>query len=144
MKSTWVATVLAAAALGFPVSAYADDLGSKWAGTYSTKETNFVTVKRLTFTKEKDGSLKVRGALVGFPDEVSIGEATAEAYANRNDKPNPDTIVVSFSSEKHKALMVITPFGQWDGKHYSGISFRCYTKDADGSKVHIDGNLTRE
>jgi len=115
----------------------------KWTGSYSSKETNFVTVKRLTFTKEKDGTLKIQGVLVGFPDEVSIGEATAEAYADRNNKPNPDTLVASFSSEKYKPLMVITP-GLWDGQHFKGVSFTCYMKDVDGSKVHINGNLTRE
>jgi hypothetical protein len=115
----------------------------KWTGTYSCKETNFVTVKRLTFTKEKDGTLKIQGVLVGFPDEVSIGEATAEAYADRNSKPNPDTLVASFSSEKYKPLMVITP-GVWDGQHFRGVNFTCYMKDVDGSKVHINGYLSRE
>jgi len=176
MKSTWIVSALAAVALNFPVSAYADDttpapeapvavphhvvrhhpassaiavsanpgdIGDKWAGTYSSNEINFVTVKRLTFTQEKDGSIKIHGALVGFPDEVSIGEATAEAYADRNNKPNPDTMVASFSSEKYKPLMVITP-GQWDGTHLRSVLFTCYMKDVDGSKVHISGQLMRD
>jgi len=168
MKSTWIVSVLAAVALNFPVSAFADDttsapeaeahhpgssaiaasanpgdIGDKWAGTYSSKETNFVTVKRLTFTKENDGSMKIQGVLVGFPDEVSIGEATAEAYADRNNKANPDTIVASFSSERYKPLMVITAQG-WDGNQITAINFTCYMKDIDGSRVHVNGYLTRD
>ncbi len=43
-------------------------------------------MKRLSFTLEKDGSIKVHGFLVGFPDEVSIGEATPVPYAERDNK----------------------------------------------------------
>lgn len=143
MKSAWFIGIVAAIAFCLPTSAFADDLGSKWAGTYSSKETNFVTVKRLTFAKEKDGSIKIRGALVGFPDEVSIGEATADPYADRNSKADPDTIVASFSSEKFKPMMIIKR-ATWDEKHIQGLVFTCYMKDIDGAKVHINGSLNRE
>jgi hypothetical protein len=87
MKSILTAVALAAvAALSLPASVLADDLAAKWAGSYSSKETNFVTLKRITIAKAKDGSIKLHGALVGFPDEVSIGEATTEPYADRNNK----------------------------------------------------------
>lgn len=142
MKSTWLASALAAIVLGFPVSAYANDF-DKLPGTYSSKETTFVTLKRLTFTKAKDGSTKIQGALVGFPDEVSIGEATAEPCANNRSKSNPDMLLASFSSEKYKPFVVIRP-ANFDGKHFQCVDFTCYMKDVDGSKVHIDGRLQRE
>ena len=141
MKSAWIASALATIALGFPVSAYAIDF-EQLLGTFTSKETTFVTLKRLTFTKEKDGSIKIRGALVGFPDEVSIGEATAEPCAENRNKNNPDVVLASFSSEKYKPFIVITPWS--DGKHCNQIVFTCYMKDVDGSKVHFQGSLQRE
>jgi hypothetical protein len=143
MKSTLIAAALAVVTLNFPAMAHADDLATKWAGTYSSKETNFVTLKRLTLAKEKDGSIKIHGALVGFPDEVPIGEATAEPYADRSNKANPDTLLASFSSEKYKPFMMLTS-GQWDGTHIRIIAFHCYMKDVDGTKVHFTGQLIRE
>ena len=141
MKQTWIDSLVVALAFSFPMSAYAEDLANKWAGTYSCKETNFVTVKRLTFTKEKDGSIKIRGALVGFPDEVSIGEATAEPYAGRG-STDPDTLLASFSSDKYKPFMVIKP-ATFD-THIQSLVFTCYMKDVNGAKVHINGSLKRE
>lgn len=130
--------------LVFPVSTSAADLASRWAGSYSCKETNFVTLKRLTFTKEKDGSIKVRGALVGFPDEVSIGEAIAEPYSNRNDKKeNADILVATFSSDKFKPLIIIQQ-ADFDSEHIRAFTFTCYMKDVDGSRVHINGVLRRD
>jgi hypothetical protein len=140
MKS-WL-TALIAALVALPLPANADDL-SKWIGTYSCPERNFVTVKRLSFTKEKDGHTKIHGVLVGFPDEVSIGDATADSYADRNNRNYTDALLASFSSEKFKPFMVITP-GQLDGTHYSYIRFTCYMKDVDGANIHITGTLNRE
>ncbi len=142
MKSTWIASALAAIVLGFPVSAFANEF-DKLPGTYSSKETTFVTLKRLNFTKAKDGSTKVQGVLVGFPDEVSIGEATAEPCAHSRSKSNPDILLATFSNEKYKPFMVITPVG-FDGKHFKYVNFTCYMKDVDGSKVHIEGQLERD
>lgn len=142
MKSTWLAGALAAIVFGFPISAYANDF-DKLPGTYSSKETTFVTLKRLSFTKAKDGSTKIQGALVGFPDEVSIGEATAEPCAQNRYKNNPDLLLASFSNEKYKPFMVITP-GAFDGKHFKYMNFTCYMKDVDGSKVHFEGQLERD
>ena len=143
MKSPLMLAVLASVVFGCQTPTYADDVASSWEGTYSSKETNFVTLKRLTFTKEKDGSLKVRGALVGFPDEVSIGEATAAFYAPRSNKANPDTIVATFSSNKYKPLIVMNPSGS-NGKYHAYVSFNCYMTDVDGAKVHFSGSLNRE
>lgn len=122
---------------------HAAEYADKWAGTYTSKETTFVTVKRLTFSKEKDGSVKVRGALVGFPDEVSIGEATLEAYADRKNKTTPDVFVASFSSNRFKPLLIMTGYGS-SISHIDTISFQGFITDADGSKIHVNGQLQRE
>src|SRR5271166_4135064 len=127
----WIVAAFAALAIGALCPAYAADLADKWTGTYSCKETHFVTVKRLTFAKEKSGTLKIQGALVGFPDEVSVGEAAAEPYADRNAKSDPDILLANFSSEKYRPLIVIQPNG-YDGGHPSGLVFTCYMRDVDG------------
>ncbi len=142
MKSTWIAGALAALTLGFPSTVFANDF-DQLPGSYSSKETTFVTLKRLTFSKAKDGSIKIQGSLVGFPEEVSIGEATAEPCAHNRSKSNPDILLASFSSEKYKPFMVITP-SSFDGKHFRYINFTCYMKDVDGTKVHIEGSLERD
>jgi hypothetical protein len=137
-------TALASMSLcGSVVAAQARSLAGGLVGTYTTDQKDFVTVKRLTFSEEKDGSIKIRGALVGFPDEVSIGEAVGEPYAARNDTSNPDTLLASFSSEKYKPLLIISPQG-WDGKQMHSVNFTCYMRDIDGSKVHIQGHLNRQ
>lgn len=143
MKGAFISAALAAIIFGIPASAFAADYPDKWAGKFTSKETNFVTVKRLSFTKEKDGSVKVRGALVGFPDEVSIGEATLEAYADRNNKTTPDVFVASFSSNRFKPFLIMTGYGS-SQNHIDTISFQCFTTDADGSKIHVNGQLQRE
>ena len=113
-----------------------------WLGTYESKAIDFVTVKRLTFTREKDGNVKITGTLVGFPNEVSIGEAIAEPYVARASKNYTDQILAKFSSEKFKPLLVIHPSG--GGEHIPQITFTCYMKDLDGSMVHIEGGLNRK
>jgi len=84
-----------------------------------------------------------QGALVGFPDEVSLGEASAEPCARNRNKSNPDILLALFSSEKYKPFIVITP-SMPDGKHFRYLAFTCYIRDVDGSKVHIEGQLERE
>ncbi len=143
MKLLWIFGALTAIVFGLPVAVQADDLATRLAGTYSCKETNYLTVKRLTFTAEKNGTIKIRGALVGFPEEVSLGEATAEAYSHRNDKENFDRIIATFSSDKYKPLMLIQPASPND-KHNNSMAYTCYMRDVDGSRVHFNGYLQRE
>lgn len=141
-----IRAALATMAIGAACPAYALDLADKWTGTYSCEESHFVTVKRLTFTKEKNRSIKIQGALVGFPDEVSIGEATAEPYADRSAKndPNvPNILLANFSSEKYKPLIIIQPIGN-DGGHPAELRFTCYMRDVDGTRIYFVGNLTRQ
>ena len=143
MKPTRVFLALATVLFTFAPFANADETKDRWIGTFSSKQTDFVTVKRLSFTKEKDGSMQVHGALVGFPDEVSIGEATADFYANRNDKPHPDVIVASFSSNRFKPLMILRGYNL-NLEKFNSVEFTCYLTDADGAKVHVNGMLERE
>jgi len=115
-----------------------------WTGIYETKETNFVTVKRLEITKEKNGSLKVRGTLVGFPEEVSIGEATADPYVNRSTKESTsDTLLVRFPSEKYKPLIVVKPqsYNHGNPADITSVNYTCYFTDVDGRQVHVAGVL---
>lgn len=143
MKGAFISAAIAAITFGIPSSALAADYPEKWNGKFTSKETNFVTVKRLIFTKEKDGSVKVRGALVGFPEDVSIGEATLEAYADRNNKTMPDVFVASFASNRFKPMLIMTGYGS-SQNHIDSISFQCFITDADGSKIHVNGQLQRE
>ncbi len=141
MKSRGIAGLLAAMAFAFPVTSYAADYD--WTGTYTSKATNFITVKRVTITRQKDGSLKIHGVLVGFPDEVSLGDTTAELYAERDNKPKPDVMLASFKSERYKPTMVIRP-NTLDKNHLTGIQVTCYLNDADGTPIHVTGLLSRQ
>jgi len=143
MRLHFVVCTLLLSVLGLPTSAFASDLATRLVGTYSCQETTFVTVKSLSFTKEKDGSIKIKGYLVGFPDEVSIGESIAEQYAGRNDKSHPNTLVASFSSDKFKPLMIIQP-SPYSEDHVQDMVFTCYMRDADGARIHFNGTLRRD
>lgn len=144
LKPTWIAGVVGILSICAPPALAYD---YEWTGIFESKETNFVTVKRLEITKEKDGSLKVQGALVGFPNEVSIGEATAEPYTDRNQKGiHPNTLVARFSSDKYKPLMILQPNSAsvGTGKNIVGsVNYTCYFVDVDGRPVHITGQLAR-
>jgi hypothetical protein len=129
--------------LTLTVPARADDLCANLLGSYSTTEQNFVTLKRLSFVKQKDGSIRVQGTLVGFPDEVPIGEATPEPYADRQDKEHSKVILASFANERYKPLVIITP-GMGPVAHPPMISFTCYMKDTDGARIRISGFLRRD
>jgi hypothetical protein len=136
------------ASLSFAVPAVrADEYTDRFEGSYSGDQLNFVTVKRLSFTEEKDGSMKVHGFLVGFPDEVSIGQATPVPYVERDNKKFPTSMLLTFSAEKYKPLMIIRPQG-WERNgqvpHATMISFDCYMRDVDGTNIHLSGSLHRD
>lgn len=144
LKSTWMAGVVATLTTA-STPAFAYDY--EWTGVFESPETNFVTVKRVEITKEKNGSLKVQGALVGFPNEVSIGEAIAEPYTDRNQKGiNPNTLLARLSSDKYKPLIIMQPNTASipAGKNIvNSLSYTCYFVDVDGRPVHINGQLKR-
>ncbi len=142
MKTTLIASALVTLSL-FPSTAFATDF-DPWLGTYTSKDTTFVTLKRLTLSKAKDGSIKIQGALVGFPEEVSIGEATAEPCAHNRDKSHQDVLLASFSAKKFKPLVVIRTNGNTKDGKLTSIHYSCYMTDVDGAKVYFDGGLKRE
>ncbi len=147
MKSVGAILTVCGALAFTSLSANAEsDFASKISGVYTTNQKDFVTVKRLTFSKEKDGSIKIEGALVGFPDEVSLGEATPELYFQRNSNADCDELLAKFSSNKFKPFMVIHPSeerGTPAGSQYQVVSYTCYMTDVDRKKIHIAGTLLR-
>ncbi len=142
MKSTLIAGALVALSF-FSNSAKATDF-DPWLGTYISKDTTFVTLKRLTLTKAKDGSIKVQGALVGFPEEVSIGEPPQNPVLTTAIKVTKTFCWASFSSKKFKPLVVIRTNGNIKDGKLTSIHYSCYMTDVDGAKVYFDGGLTRE
>ncbi len=122
--------------------AYATGIDSKWLGTYESGEKSFVRLKRVILSQEKTGTVKARATLVGFPDEVSLGETTPEAYFDRNNKERPTSIIARFPSEKYKALVVIHLFSTGKDKVLK-INCTCYMQDVDGSNIEFQGLLDR-
>lgn len=142
MRKAWIFVLMAAFILCAP--SFAQPKSLDWTGTYLSKETTLVALKRLTFFREKDGTLKAQGALVGFPDEVSIGEATAEIHQHYPSKGYPDRLILCFNSaEKYKPVVVIEQFG-WDNEHPTNLQTTIYLKNVNGSKVFMMGNLERQ
>lgn len=96
MKKKLILGLLIAVFLALPSFAQPKQL--EWKGDYMSKETTLVALKRLSFFREKDGTLKAQGALVGFPDEVSIGEAIVEGYQTYPNNSNSEKLILSFNS----------------------------------------------
>lgn len=137
MKFATVSSFLITGLLAFPSIVHAEPF-EDLNGSYTSSETTFVTLKRLTFNRTKDGRLHIEGALVGFPSEVSIGEATGEPCAPSQNKEHPDTLLATFSSEKYKPFIVLTDIND------KYVIFTCYMKDVDGRSVHFYGRLTKQ
>jgi hypothetical protein len=127
--------------LFLPIAAHSSDLEDKLVGTYSSTERGFVTLKRLTFERDKEGKLKLHGSLVGFPDEVSLGDAVPKLYYNKNSGA-PTAVLATFSSEKYKPTVIINP--NYSTTKGGVMSFSCYMHDVDGKDIWFTGNLIRE
>jgi hypothetical protein len=108
LKSFAAALVLLVA-LCLPASAQTYDL-NKFKGTYvSDASQDFVFVKRLTIEKQDylpNGKVKFRATLSGFPDDIYLGEATGESYADRT-TPVARSYLTTFSTGKLSVFMVI-------------------------------------
>ncbi len=136
MKSKWLISLFLLVSMNFPADAA--DQFEQLKGDYTSTENTFVTLKRLSFSRTKEGRIKVQGALVGFPDEVSIGEAIAEPCAPNRNKSATDTLLATFSSDKYKPFIVLT------GISDKVVNFTCYMKDVDGTNVHFYGMLMKQ
>jgi hypothetical protein len=138
-------SILSLSALSILVSPVQADTSTTpdWLGKYSSSRTDFVNVKRIEIFREQNGNLMIKGFLVGFPDEVSIGEAVPESYTDRNNKKFVDTVLARFSSEKYKPFIVLNR-GASDSNHVTSINYACYMRDLDGATIHFNGNLQRE
>lgn len=139
MKFGRIAALILVSLLVAPLSAECGELNNL-VGTYESSDKELLSVKRLTFTREKNGSTKLTGALVGFPEEVSLGEGTPEVYVGKNG--SPDEMISSFNTKQTQGLLLIR-FAS--GFHKAGtISCTCYTKDGDGRRTHRTTILNQE
>ncbi len=128
--------VLAMTGLSLPVLAYEiKDL----PGTYMSDKQGFVHVKKLIIVKEDNGKIKVRVTLAGFPDDIYLGEATAEAYPDRDGRIGDDRFLASLSNGKLTDLIEIGHGTRW-ADFKEDVSVRSFMKYADGrpSIVFID------
>lgn len=137
MKPGWLISALAVFTICAAPPAQANDINDL-AGSYTTNETTLVTIKRLTFSKDKDGRIVIAGSLVGFPEEVSIGETVAELSAPYPNKKYPDTVLAKFSSQKFKPWIIIT------NPSSKNLTYTCFMKDADGTNIHFGGALSKD
>lgn len=137
MKQGWLISALAVSAICASPPTRADDINDL-VGSYTSTETTLVTIKRLTFSKDKDGRMVISGSLVGFPDEVSIGETIGERSAPYPNKKYPDTVLAKFSSQKFKPWIIITY------PNSKNLTYTCFMKDADGTSIHFGGALSKD
>lgn len=113
-------------------------------GTYKGEENSFVSIKKMTFSKSADGQLKVQGWLVGFPEDVPLGEAVAEPYEGARSRGRstdfPPHLLATFNSSKVKAVVMIKPGGGWGAsdRNVGWLFCDAFVKNPDGSKTFID------
>lgn len=92
--------------MSLPVSAQNYDL-NQILGTYESKASqDYVFVKRLALEKQENGKVKIRAMLSGFPDDISLGEATVEAYSSRTTDVSRN-FLANFSTSKISVFMTV-------------------------------------
>ncbi len=139
--NTNIVAAIVMAGLSLPAIAYdVQDL----AGTYVSDAKGFVHIKKLTISKDDNGKIKVRVTLAGFPDDIYLGEATAEVYPDRDGQPGDDKFLASLSNGKLTDLIEIGHGTRWvDFK--DDVSVKSFMKYADGRpSVVFNDILKRE
>jgi len=127
-------------ATALPVAAQQSD-EDKHLGTYvSNVAQDFVFVKSITMLRDDKGKIKFRAALSGFPDDYSLGEATAESYSPRSAPPAYKSYLAAFTTPKMSVFMIIGT-----GNSANDIRTQSFMKFSDGSKknVFFDGSLQK-
>lgn len=82
--------------------------------------------------------------VVGFPEDVPLGETIAEPYEGARSRGRstdfPSHLLATFNSAKVKAVIMIKPGGGWDGtnRKVSWLFCDAFVKNSDGSKTFID------
>jgi hypothetical protein len=138
---SFVSALILFVSLCLPASAQTYDLNN-FLGTYvSNSSPDYVGVKRLTITKEATGKLKVRATISAFPDDVYLGEATAEPYTCRPTEAYR-SLLSTFSAGKLSVLMVVVniPGAPED------VITTTYVKYTDSSKpnAYFESRLQKE
>ncbi len=95
-------------------------------------------MKRLTFTHQNNGTLKLSGTLVGFPDELSLGECTVEVFSGRNSER--EQIIATFNTDQLQGLLIIR--GINGSTKWTRISCTSYTRNGGEDRVHLMTVLT--
>lgn len=143
MKSLFHSAVCVAVAISFQFPAKSSEIAPVWEGTYEGDENSFVSLKKVIFSKDKNGNPIVRAWLVGFPEAVPLGEAPLESYLNARSLGQKNTDVMAnhyfanFSNEKVKAILTITP-GYWNSGKLEYFACNAFVKNLDGTKVFIE------
>jgi len=138
---TLVSVLILCVALSLPASAQVYDV-NKFVGTWTSNESkDFVFVKRLGITKEKDGKIKFAATLSGFPDDLYLGEAVGEKYAARNADVYR-SYVANFTAGKISMILVINT----GANSLTNLTVTSYLKYTDGSRpnVFFDGGLQKQ
>jgi len=138
---SFVSALIVFAVWCLPASAQQYDL-NKFLGTYaSNSNQDYVFVKGLTIAKDDKGKVKFRATLSGFPDDLSLGEATGEQYTARNIDVYK-SYLATFTTSKLSVFMVIST----NASHPEAVSITSYMKYPDGGKgsVYFDGSLQKE
>ncbi len=137
----FVSALILFVALSLPVSAQTYD-PTQFLGNYvSTASQDYVFVKRLAIEKQENGKIKFRATLSGFPDDLSLGEATGDPYSARTTDVYRNYLA-NFSTGKVSVFMTIAT--SVNSPQY--VSVTSYLKYTDNSRpnVFFDGSLEKE
>jgi len=144
--------ILALCALSFvPPPVGANDSMS-WEGTFYGHENQYVSIKKLVLSNGSGGQIKAQAWLVGFPEDVALGETTAEQYQEAHERGRNNNsvkaLLLSFNENKVKAVISVQISRMGDpSKGPESILCNAFIRNPDGSKVYSANsnlNLAKE
>lgn len=112
MRLQKIALTITLIAGGCPVFAQGYDV-KDLPGTYTSDKQGFVHIRKLVVSKTNKGTTKVNVTLAGFPDDIPLGEATLEAYPNRDKSVGEDKLIVTVSNGKLTDMITISHGSRW-------------------------------
>lgn len=143
-KFVFLAAACGAAFLAQMPALSSEDLDSCWEGSYEGNENTLVLVKKVKIFRDKSGRLRVNAFLVGFPEDVDLGETSADIYVdarnrNRNvSNISMNRILAKFEDGKVKADIKLIP-GNLNGNNLTALNCEAFVRNMDGSKVYSEG-----